>query len=347
MPLTIKMLETQSMRQRKDDAAPKFVYLGAGAKNRTMETWVRLVGRISRYVDITAGSCNQPYVIGSLQRVPVMVNDVSYYSYCIGVGLFRRRKETNLKAVAETVVQAEDCCREGMFTEFHDDISYPVATYVDGLIALINTTYEEADAAFLKACVGRTLLGRYTYRAMKWYKPKGCNILLPDGTEPTVEQFAKDFYRAAFNKNRFLTPGEAYWSSAKEFIKWADLEDATVNIDPAWPFAKRQMRRVNPYDTYVEIGSILAQRDLGKFDFWEDKEPEAILEEFLSWVQACLDKGAREVYGWNQTTNVPTKDQLFSALQARFNCEEVLTVSQPSTGHKYNFADYVHRLKRK
>ena len=59
---------------------PRFAYLGAGAKIDLMEEWLQFlrklkIGASSTYIDLTAGSCNQPYTIQKQLGSRIITND--------------------------------------------------------------------------------------------------------------------------------------------------------------------------------------------------------------------------------------------------------------------------------
>ncbi len=344
MSLTVeKLLNLKHSKNR--GSAPRFTYLGAGAKNKCMDLWLKVLGDIDSYVDVTAGSNNQPYMIGKSKNVPIRVNDASYYSYCIGLGLFTRQTETDIQEFAQLLVDAIESPEDGVFSQY-EKMNTTVANYIDGVIALINERFSSGDAGFLKACVGHAIMGRYSMRALTFFYKRDVGVVLPDGTPPTILDFAVTAYRAARRKNSCFYPnGDAFYTHAKTFIETVNLEGATVNFDPAWPFAKKGM--VNPYKFYIQVGSILRRQPLPTFPFWVSEKSEAVADEFTTWVALCLQKGAREVYAWNQTTNFPTYDDLVNRLEKDFQVSNALSVQQESTGHKYDFTDYVLKIEGK
>ena len=194
-----------------------FTYLGAGNKRRMMNDWLDLMGKVKSYADPVAGSCSQPFAIAETYGIPVMTNDASYYSYSIAVGYFEREAETDLAELASALVDAETLPKHGILSEI-----YPVAlpeelcAYIDGFLSLVPDRFRFADAHFIRACVGKTLLALYTMRGIDW-------CLRQDGRDtkgdvPNIESFAKMVYRSAVNLNDRIVKGKATKGDASDFL---------------------------------------------------------------------------------------------------------------------------------
>lgn len=357
---SVATLQRQRVRYNFRTNNPRFLYFGGGAKNKLSEAWVELNRAVTRYVDITSGCNNQAFAIGKTSRVPVTVNDISYFSHCMGVALFHRDRETDINKIARVLVEAQKTHHTGIFCRNRSDnpsfnnedkstLPHEFTSYIDGLVLLIEQKLSYPDAMFMKACIGRTFLAVMSMKNLIWYSRKGEGILLTHSYQiPSSTYFAKEVFKAAKIKNRFFTPGAAYCMPAVDFLnlEGLNLEDTTVCIDPPWPHGIRELRQVNYSPFYKEIGDILFQRETTGWSPWPMKDLKRVTNEVAYMAHLALNKGAREVYIWSQNTNLPSKEEIADQMSQHFNCEEVLSVVQPSKGFKLTFRDFVFRLTR-
>lgn len=349
MALTVASLWDQRFGA-KNTLEPAFTYLGAAAKRTLMDAWIKQTKGVVRYADATAGSNNQPFVIGSVHNVPVVVNDASYYSHSIARGIFHRKRETNLEDLAEYLVvcQSKDLCRQGIFSELRLPASFPkeLTTYVDGLVTHLPKVFKPAHASFIKACIGGTIMVLCSFRSTGFSLAPKIRNLTPKGM---VQLFAKRVFSIAVRQNRFHTPGKAVFGDVRKFVTTADLTDTTVNFDPAWPFAEERQIAINPYSFYRRVGSILLQEPQVEVPFWTNPDSaKAVAKEFSGWVGSCFTQGAREVYAWNQDSNAPSKKLLKKVLSRDFKVEEVMSlvkrrINRTETQGMMKFEDYVFR----
>lgn len=345
MTLTAKKLLDQRFSKRRDTRFPRYTYLGAAAKQPLMDDWIKLLKGVTKYVDPVAGSNNQPYAIGKAHGVPVLVNDGSYYSHCIACGLFHRKKSTNLKSLAHHLVAAQEHAQEGMFTEYaRSKFRKKLACYIDGLLlSLDDASIKPEHAQFARACIGKTLMTLCSFRSVNFSPtPKIKN----EKSTTQVLLFAQAVMRYAYTVNDFRTPGEAWFGDARRFIKNADLEGATVSFDPAWPFASERNAPQNPYHFYRQVGDVLRQRKHKEIPFWKDPDnPKAVTKEFTKWITICFDRGADQVFAWNQDSNDPSKKLLKKTLKQRFRVKEIMNIVKGRITGGKEFEDYVLHIR--
>jgi hypothetical protein len=219
-------------------------------------------------------------------------------------------------------------------------IPLDVSCYVKTLLlTLFSSSFDQAERNYLRACIGSVLLAKYGIRNAAW-----CSTPAP-GFESSVDNFIKCLYRVAAARNGSFTSGAAFWSGAADFIAQhkEQLDGAAVNFDPAWPY--KSPTSANPYETYLQLGEVLYDDSIPHFTFWKDPSADGVCSTVAAWVTGCLEYGARVVFVWNQTTNIPSKEVLEEVLNAKFTCSEVLSVSLKSEHRR--FTDYVLRLTPK
>lgn len=343
MALTISSLWDQHFI-KKSSIEPGFTYLGAAAKRALMKDWIKQTKGVRGYADATAGSNNQPFVIGKTHKVPVLVNDASYYSHSIAKGLFRRKKDTNLDDLAEYLYlcKSKDLRQEGVLTSMAP-AAFPesLTTYIDGIVTHLPKVFKPGHAAFIRACVGGSIMNLCSFRSVAFSLAP---VLRQNTPKEMVELFAKKVFSLAVRFNSYHTPGTAIFGDVREFVTTTDLTDFTVNFDPAWPFAKSRNAPTNPYHFYRRVGDILHQKVHEETPFWKNPDsPKAVAKEFSGWVASCFDQGAREVYVWNQDSNLPSKKRLRKTLNKSFEVTEVMTLVKNRIIGKATFEDYVFR----
>jgi len=340
---SVKWLLANATSTRLPKVIPRFTYLGASAKIEVMDQWLGVVKHAKVYADATAGSNNQPFMVGSTLGVPVLVNDASYYSHCIAQGLFHRTKKTNLKLFAQTLVDAvHDCNPEGIFTTTYlpgsGTIPTKVGSFVDGLVDLLDQRFDPPHACFLKACIGVTIMTWCSFRSIQFSGKAGL----------TTKVFAAYAFNRAVANNHFHTPGEASYGDLRKFIETAPFKGASVNFDPAWPFALKRKAPTNPYHFYTRVGDVLRQKIQKPTLFWKDpSSSKPVAHEFAGWVDICLTRGAKEVFAWNQDSNLPSEKFLVKILTRHFKVKKVLSVEKNRIIGGKVFVDYVLRLRPK
>ena len=330
---SLATLQRQRVRYNHKTNNPRFLYFGGGSKNRLSQAWVELNRSVIRYVDITSGCNNQAFAIGRTNGIPVTVNDISYFSHCMGVALFHRCRETDINEIGKVLVKAQKTHHTGIFCRNRSDspsfnnqdkptLPHEFTSYIDGLILLINQEFSYAHAMFMKACVGRTFLAIMSMKNLCWYSRKEEGIKFSHINQiPSSEMFAREVFKAAKIKNRFFTPGAAYCMSAIDFlgVEGLSLEDATVCIDPPWPHKIRELRQISYGPFYKEIGDILLQRETTSWPPWPMKDLKRVVNEIAYMAHLALSKGAREVYVWSQNTNLPSKEEIADQMSQHFN----------------------------
>ena len=343
MSFSAKWLRANVTPTRAPKLIPRFTYLGARAKIEVMDQWLGVVKHVKVYADATAGSNNQPFMVGSTLGVPVLVNDASYYSHCIAQGLFGRRKPTNLKLFAQTLVDAAaNRNPSGIFTTTYlpqsGTIPTKVGAFVDALVDLVDTRFDQPHACFLKACIGVAIMTWCSFRSIQFSGKAGL----------TTRAFAAHTFSRAIANNHFMTPGETTYGDLRKFIERAPLKGASVNFDPAWPFALKRKAPTNPYHFYTRVGDILRQKVQKPTLFWKDPtESKPVAHEFAEWVDTCLSRGAKEVFAWNQDSNLPSEGYLIKVLAKHFKVKKVLSVEKNRITGTRVFVDYVLRLRPK
>lgn len=335
--LTLEELKSQRIVNT-SFPAPKFNYMGAGAKNQMLHDWLELHSSASKYIDLTAGSNNQPIAIAGTHHIPVCTNDGSYYSHCISKGaLSRNHNQTPVDQIAKLLITALNRKYYGTFCKINpNSIPDEFMRFIDTLV-ILTKKIPSGHKEFVRACIGDAILKELSFRGsgFSWYLRK----------DTSIEKIAKLIYRIACRKNHYSFEGESYHGHVADFIREYDgFEDATVNIDPAWPFNDGSK---NPYYFYIQLGAVLKQELPDRpFPFWADNNPREVSKEFRSWLSVCFDKKCKEVYVWNQTTNVPSRKMLIGCLKAKFKVEEVRDVIRKSTTSSKRFTDYILRVTK-
>lgn len=316
---------------------PRFTYMGAGAKIPVLDRWLEITSKSTRYIDLTAGSNNQPYLIAQTHKIPVATNDGSYYSYCISTGLFQRTRATDCGAVLEALIQAASRPKSHLADQYK--ISTPeVRQFVDAWVEVIHKYFGPGDREFILACTGSALLKCCTFRAGRWLE----SGILTGQRTLTPPMLANAIFRSCVQRNPLRCSVEATSShdTAGNFVKkYRKFKDATVSFDPAWPYADDTR---NPYHVYHELGEILKGEATPAY-IWENSV-EQVLGDIKTWVGTCLRKGAREVCLWNQTTNKPSKEDLIEAMRQDFKVDVILEVEHLKRNSTEKFLDYVLRM---
>lgn len=321
--------------------APTFCYMGAGAKHRAWKEWRQLVHNATKYIDLTAGSNNQPFLLARTLGIPVATNDGSYYSYCISRGLFRRRQRTSILHSRDLLMKISEKRGGGFLTKSgllgNDPEVKRLCCFIDSWILAVKSEFSIGHREHLLACTGSAILENLTFRSMSWYPYRAGKKLI------TIAEMASAIISKTIQTNGHHEPGESFNLPAEKFIeRYEGFEGASVSFDPAWPYASNAP---NPYKLYDELGHILRQRKNRAY-LWPN-DVDTVLADIDKWISTCLDKGAKEVFLWNQTTNTPTKSVLKRFLSKRFKTKHVLNVKHFTLNKHLEFFDYVFRMTAK
>jgi len=314
-----------------------------GAQGRFADEIIKIVMQndttASRYIDLTAGGMGVPYNLARNWKIPVTVNDLSFYSYICGIAVFEHMArfadydDRLFRDIYSAVIPKEGFLTSKAggksITERYGNWSISVRKFVDALA-------EEAKShEILLAALGRTLLNEGTFRGLTWCGTSPDKKKLAD---ITVEEFWNKVMRntayfailsegidASVKKNC-----QAYRSHASEFVKkYNEFEDAIVYMDPAWPWLPEFADASNPYNVVAhDIPEILLQNPMVMEPLWTRENPEEILNNLEFWISQPLLKGARRVIVSSQSTNYPPINEVDFFLKSKFNAQEVVMSTQ-------------------
>lgn len=292
----------------------------------------------TQFVDLTAGGMGIPYRICLKKKLPVVVNDISFYSHVCGCAVFLPQ---DLHAEAfwrEMLVAAKAKATEGLLVEmltwdWLPSDAYPkmlpteTLAYLDGLLQLANT----CDAPdLLYAAIGKMLLTDLAFRGLGFTAVTTDDVHMLEITpDAMIERILK--HLGYFVWKNTLLPDAL---KAENVVSWDDaghfgatfnrgFQDAVVYVDPAWPWNKPN--QPNPYFlSSVVLPCILKQTaskpELVAMQPWLYGEEDRILEDVIQWTTHVLQRGARKVIVNTRGTNYPDPKVIEPKLQAALEC---------------------------
>jgi len=287
----------------------------------------------SRYIDLTSGGMGTPYYLCTTKKIPVTVNDISYYSYCCGKAVFTE-KETPKVALFDTLNAVEPV--EGLLfsKRFEKNInlrygnwSDEIRKFVDGVVTAFSNDY------FILAAIGKTLLNEGSFRGLTFCGTSPNKIKLGDYPLFTFQKKVVGHYEnfRTLADTIEVTNCEACNMDASDLVFTYDkFKDAVVYFDPAWPFAASYADKTNPYAIVAhDIPEILKQQLLDPIEaLWTLDKPQKIYDDVTHWITMALQKGAKRVVANTQSTNFPDPKDLETYLRTTFNVVKVVSSDQ-------------------
>lgn len=335
---------------------PRFAYLGAGAKIDLMEEWLQLlrklkIGPSSNYIDLTAGSCNQPYTIQKQLGSRIITNDAAYYSFLIGKTIIERSKASPDKFINKVLSEALANREPGRFCAFEPwKMDRKIKLFVDGLVSKLPYNKLKPNDALILASLGAAILSKLTFRSSGSMLAMGKKA---DGTAMTIEEFSEAVYRKIVRTNHFVGSRDdnlALLGSLDsaviklEKVLGTHWKNTVVNVDFAWPF--RKGLGANPYNSYLRISKLLGAPP-SDFQYWSDESEETVLEACAQMMIAILKRKPTRLFLWNQTTNAPHPDKVLSYLLKKgIDCRVCLKVDRSSISRQSTFTDIILEMKQ-
>lgn len=358
---------------------PRFAYLGAGAKVDELPRWLKFLEGydFERYVDLTAGSNNQPYAISRYFSRDVVVNDVCYYSHMIAKATLERHAAVPEGIIHSVLTFASQNKKPGRFSKNKEWDVGPNGTAIKLLVDGIATVQKlkqngqdvtERARPFILACTGSAILKILTMRSTGQHSIKG---KLADGTLATVEKLLDEVWRKvqacnpvvarpgsnnvalfgtlleALTKLDLIRDGKYSANfaipAAKITNKNGSLQGCVVNVDYAWPYEKND----NPYYDYLDVSDFLGSPlDRKSFTYWKDESTEQVLKEVTHMTREILKRKPVRFFLWNQSTNRPAPEVVLQHLgKEGIQVQECFRVKRISTSRKNVFDDVVLEIR--
>lgn len=341
---------------------PRFAYLGAGAKVDELPRWLKFLEGYDweKYVDLTAGSNNQPYAIHRYFQRDVIVNDVCYYSHVIARAMLMRTARVSDQVIGAALRAGTaniDAKVPGRFTRNTEWDVGPNAErikyFVDGVAAWATATKIggniQVDAAFILACLGSAILKKLTMRSTGLHSIKGKQA---NGTYAAVSTITHELWRKADEANVCVSLPQnrnlALFGTLREALPRLDahmdrkdsLYGCIVNVDYAWPYEKND----NPYYDYLDVSDFLGSPlDRASFQYWRDESTETVLEEVTQMTRDILARNPVRFFLWNQSTNRPAPEVVLKHLSKAggIQAQVCFEVDRITTSGKTTFKDVV------
>lgn len=279
-------------------------YFGAQGFNKQAELQMAYAKNSWRYIDLTAGGNGVPYRVASELGIPVTTNDMGFYSYCMANSVLRQSIFWDYDAILKKLLDIK--LIKGWYSKNNKHYSEQVAQWIDGACSKAN---EERDYITL-AAIGRTLV-KNGFRGMGFSKTAADGTVL---SEMPLEHFILEVFRNLYylHKKNISAPFEHYCFNmdAGNFVQYYptvgnSFHNATVYMDPAWPWLNQKSKDKNPYAFVSQtVSSILKQETIQTCRFWNNDEEE-IKTDIKNWVETPLAFGAKTVIVNTQSTNYP------------------------------------------
>ena len=360
---------------------PRFAYLGAGAKVDELPRWLKFLEQFDfeRYVDLTAGSNNQPYAVSRYFQRDVIVNDVCYYSHLIAKATLERHDAVPEGTIASAIAFAKTNKKPGRFSKNEEWDCGPngraIKLLIDGLAPITGLKFNGKDVMwaqpFILACAGSAILQKLTMRGTGLHSIKGKQA---DGTIATRDTVVDELWRKAHACNPCVArtgsnnvallgtllealekldamPGFGTTAMGRHglsgpYVKTSGAHSLTgciVNVDYAWPYEKND----NPYYSYLDVSDFLGSPlDRKTFHYWKDETTENVLKEVLHMTKEILKRKPVRFFLWNQSTNRPAPELVLEHLgKAGIQVQECLRIKRITTSGKSTFEDVVLEMR--
>lgn len=352
------------LRSKSIYRVPRFAYLGAGAKVDELPRWLKFLERyeFEKYIDLTAGSNNQPYAVHRYFSRDVIVNDVCYYSHMIAKATLERFDPVPTSTINAALAFAQANKKGGRFSKNKEwdcgPNSKSMKLFVDGLTSITSLKLNGADVMwakpFILACAGSAILKKLTMRSTGQHSIKGKQS---DGTIADIGTLVDEIWRKAEDCNPCVArPGShniALFGTLLEALQKLDnvpvdrgqgsLHGCIVNVDYAWPYEKND----NPYYDYLDVSDFLGSPlDRKSFQYWKDESTENVLKEVTHMTRAILSRKPLRFFLWNQSTNRPAPEVVLDHFKKQgIKAEECFRVTRISTSRKSSFDDVVLEIR--
>lgn len=288
-------------------------YYGTRRADYFPERFVRQAEAGATFSDITAGTGQFPYRMATERSKPVvLVERCPYVGYLLRAVFEGKAGKSELAKAGGALPAGQT---SGYLSARHDLVgrifSVEVAARIDFLARHAASTKDE----LLKHCIGRAICNTFTFRNLGW------STALAKGGKCTtlpISEFDRRLQVAALDVVEFaqrIDPKIIKASSvhlgdtvklAPKIAEGGKFKGAVVYADPAWPWTKEIAGDKNPYVfSFEEVSSIIDQKQHRLTEVWNRGDGNRIKSEFLGWVKAAFDGGAKTFVACTQDTNYP------------------------------------------